>query len=929
MLNTSILKLALAALLAAGLIGCGDGGGYGGSGGGSGGGRGPTYTIGGTVTGLNGAVVLQNSGGDDLTVSADGAFAFSTALVSGRAYNVTIRTQPSFPAQDCVVTNSAGIASANVTNVAVTCSTLASAELQADADVHSARLSWASPAGASSFNVYVSSTRNCDIENFADCPEGALLMNVTSPHTIEDLLNGQAYFFRIETLYANGARSLSDEAGARPNELAFNAAVNAVATAEDGTVYLGGEFTRVGVTTGSAVPLDVGTGRVAAPDFPIVEGSVHALAPDGAGGWYLGGAFTRVAGLPRRNLAHVLANGSVDPNFSPEVSAPGGVAVRALAVAGSTVYVGGDFTTINNVTHAHLAAFDANAGGALLLWNPSPDRPVFALAVSESDSTIYVGGAFENINDHENVSQPRARLAAFGAEGTLLDWSPDADGDVVALAMRGNTIYAGGDFKNINSDPHAFLVAIDATGDGEPLSWNPAANRPVNALAVSGSTVYAGGKFTAIGEATRNRLAAIEADGIGELLPWDPDADDTVSALAISGSTVFAGGFFAHIGGQPQHGLAAIRADSGAAAIDADAVLLPWTSTDRATFALAVSGNTIYVGGSFSAVSSSPRNHLAAIDAKGTLLPWDPSADDSVLALAVSGSTVYAGGIFGRIGTEFRTSLAAINADGELLPWKPRASAVVTSPSVHALAISGNTVYAGGHFASINGDFRSCLAAIKADGEGELLSWKPEASGPTAITTVHALAISGSTIYAGGDFTGIVAFNPAPITATRNRLVAIDESGALLSWDPNADKAVVALEVVGNTVFAGGHFTRIGTTTRNHLAAIDADGVGKLQDLWNPDPDRPVLALAASGDTLYVGGSFEHMHGETRSHLAALDPSGVPLAWDPSSDRDVRALALTDSGNKVHIGGDFRALGGAVRSGLGTVDATGAGDITP
>ena len=139
--STSFLKLLPAALLAMGLIGCGsgsygggggDGGGYdgGGGGGGDGGGGGaPTFTIGGTVTGLSGTVVLRNNAANDLTVSADGAFAFGTALASGDAYSVTVQTQPAFPAQDCVVTDGTGTASANVTNVAVVCSTLANAEL--------------------------------------------------------------------------------------------------------------------------------------------------------------------------------------------------------------------------------------------------------------------------------------------------------------------------------------------------------------------------------------------------------------------------------------------------------------------------------------------------------------------------------------------------------------------------------------------------------------------------------------------------------------------------------------------------------------------------------------------------------------------------------------------------------------------------------
>src|SRR5207248_2040170 len=78
------------------------------------------YSVGGTVSGVSGTVVLQDNGGDDLSVSSNGAFTFATRLASGAAYNVTVKTNPS--GQTCRVSNGAGtVASANVTNVGVSC----------------------------------------------------------------------------------------------------------------------------------------------------------------------------------------------------------------------------------------------------------------------------------------------------------------------------------------------------------------------------------------------------------------------------------------------------------------------------------------------------------------------------------------------------------------------------------------------------------------------------------------------------------------------------------------------------------------------------------------------------------------------------------------------------------------------------------------
>ena len=85
-----------------------------------------TYSVGGTVSGLSGTVVLQDNGGDDLSVSANGTFTFATALAQNAAYNVTVKTNPS--GQLCAVSNPSGtVGTANVTNVAVTCSASATA----------------------------------------------------------------------------------------------------------------------------------------------------------------------------------------------------------------------------------------------------------------------------------------------------------------------------------------------------------------------------------------------------------------------------------------------------------------------------------------------------------------------------------------------------------------------------------------------------------------------------------------------------------------------------------------------------------------------------------------------------------------------------------------------------------------------------------
>jgi hypothetical protein len=80
------------------------------------------YKVGGSVSGLVGSLVLQNNAGDDLTVSADGAFEFQTPVSIGANYAVTVKTQPAN--LFCAVTSGTGsISSGPVTSVSIACAT--------------------------------------------------------------------------------------------------------------------------------------------------------------------------------------------------------------------------------------------------------------------------------------------------------------------------------------------------------------------------------------------------------------------------------------------------------------------------------------------------------------------------------------------------------------------------------------------------------------------------------------------------------------------------------------------------------------------------------------------------------------------------------------------------------------------------------------
>jgi hypothetical protein len=111
------------------------------------------HAIGGSVSGgLAGTVVLQNNGGDDLTLTGDGTFTFETPLLDGSGYNVTIQTQPS--GQDCSVANGSGTVSGDdVTGITVTCTPPAPTLSLTPQAVKTFRFTWTDITGATEYRL--------------------------------------------------------------------------------------------------------------------------------------------------------------------------------------------------------------------------------------------------------------------------------------------------------------------------------------------------------------------------------------------------------------------------------------------------------------------------------------------------------------------------------------------------------------------------------------------------------------------------------------------------------------------------------------------------------------------------------------------------------------------------------------------------------
>jgi trimeric autotransporter adhesin len=718
-------------------------------------------------------------------------------------------------------------------------------------------------------------------------------------HLFKSLADGSGIFVSYFLLGLLGSPAMGQPCPA-PKSSFWRTDNHVYAIAESGgVVYLGGAFNYVGPANGKAGVVALASGQAQA-DFPFVNGSVYAVLSDGKGGWILGGDFLSVGGYRMTNLVHILSDNQVDLEWNP---APDD-SVLALARTSDTVFVGGNFQRIDGLSRPYVAALTLGSGEATT-WAPQVNGTVNALVVA--GNLLYVGGQFTSVN---KTSRPAiAAMDLTLSTNYVTSWNPSASGGsriVYAMAVDGNTVYAGGDFTTIGGKPRNRLAALDASS-GQSATWNPNPDDTVRAIAVSGTSVFVGGDFANVGARSRYRLAALDKSGLGAAnSTWDAGVDSNesgstrITTLTLVDSTLYFAGQFVRVGGELRRGVAALDAPTGQLKAWQPLVSSLSPSVKPTVWALALDSSNACLGGDFSSWGGYARGKLAALDAvSGAATSWNPNAGNNVYALAVVTNTVYVGGIFTNMGATARNRLAAVDtATGTATTWNPGVSGS-GNYYVYTLNVSSNTLYAGGSFNQIGG--KSFANAVAFDLlTGETRTWAPNPDG-----LVYAISTESNLVYLGGQFYTVGGSNRAFIAAVNT------DSGKATAWNPNADGYVYSLVVGKDYVYAGGDFSRVGGQSRNRIAAVEK--TTGLAALWSPEAGGSgtlrIYAMTPCGNFLYAGGLFTSIGGEFRNRLVSLDLlMGVSVEWNPGTDAAVRSMVIANG--QMFLGGEFTKVSG-------------------
>ena len=667
------------------------------------------------------------------------------------------------------------------------------------------------------------------------------------------------------------------------------------------TVYVGGLFSKVGPFFGGGGSFATDTG-IADSTFPKFGGMVTCAISDGAGGYYVGGSFGTVNNTPKTAyLVHIKADKSVDTVFNPNVDG----SITCLALGGGTLYLAGYFTNVGGKFRRYFTSVDAVTGAVNTLSHIPDIQPFDTMLLS--GTTLYCGGRFTYIDATNRLS-----VCAFDTTtGNLTSFDPQTNfgGEVFSLALSGTTLFIAGNFVSINSSttalPRTGICAVDTT-TGTATSFNADTNnRTVFSIVLSGNTLYAGGLFQVVNAMTslqpRTGLAAFDiTTGLATSFAPVATGQIAVYSIALSGSTLYATGNFTAVN-NPFPGGPSLTRGRGAAF---DIVTGNPTAFDPDLGAsgrvILINGNSAFIGGDFAFIKGTTRRNLAAFDANtGLPTAFDPNCNNEVLRVLVSGNSVFAGGRFSQVnGNISRFRLAEFNATtGTVTTFFPNPGA-----SVYTLALSGTTLYFGGD--------AGCGAFNTTD------SSPVAAFNPFFSSAVLDIALSGTTLYCGGKFIAVNGMQ-------RNHIAAVNTAdGTVTPFDPNVTSTfntpnVWSLLVSGSTVYAGGEFDTVNTNVaRNKVAAFDAT-TGTVVSAFNAnvadDPIYKVSALAISGTNLYLGGTFTNVGPMFRLGFATVDAtSGALGTYNPDIGGNVGSVtvnALHLSSTALYAGGAF--VGGA------------------
>lgn len=573
-----------------------------------------------------------------------------------------------------------------------------------------------------------------------------------------------------------------------------NDSVSALA-AHGGVVYACGWFTRVaGQVRSGCASFDFSVGGALQPWNPSLNGPVRDVVAVG-GQVGLTGFFTGINATVRKGLAALdpTTGRLLDWEAPPDL---GTVSIGGIESSGSRLFV----SAVSNLIHT-VEAIDIATGGRAAGWTPPA---AIASAFAFANGQLIVG----------NSSRVELRNPTTGALVSLLaTLNPGAF--LRDIEVVGDTAYLGGYFTTVSGVARASVAAVSVTTAAVlPLvlpvhrGWTP----DVYALAVRGSTLFVGGES----------LAAVDLP-TGTVLQWAPLYVDHVHDLAVHDDRLYAVGSFAVVNGV-QNDLAVFDRAGGRLPYNAGIDNGSLTAVLVSEGSLVVGGTFIH--GSADVVSNvaflpdgpfdgAPKNLRAAVAGNHIDFSWDPPVGGGATAYVIEagvspGGTVFTTrvrppGLGGIAEPRFSvdapngTFFVRVRAEVVATVGAPSNEVVVTTPACAPIAPPGGLVgnVTGGvvslAWQAVPGASACLLEAGSGPGARDVavlpigVTTTFSAPAPPGVYHIRVRATTGCATSAPSNEVAIAVPSPSAPGTPINLRAIVNGLSVSLTWDPPAD----------------------------------------------------------------------------------------------------------------------------------------------
>lgn len=708
----------------------------------------------------------------------------------------------------------------------------------------------------------------------------------------------------------------------------------------NGKLYVAGSFTSVSNPYGSVV--DAATGVSKWPSAIRFDNKVLASTSDSAGGLYVAvsGSYQ---GVEKTGVIHLLADGSLDPNFQAQIYNK--ITVLAHDQANNVLYVGGANLSSSGTIMSSLLAHNATTGAAITTWNPVLN-PIYTelTGIAVSATKVYV----TRVNSYNS---PTSGLVAIDKSTGVVSWekSTTLRSGFYGVAFDGTYVYAVGAFTKVGGVNRTYMAIFDENGN---LQANPASipNNEINSVRYVGGHLYIGGRFTAVGATNAHGLARYNTSDLSVDTTWSPNpvnagALSTITGMVDDGSgTLYVYGEFSGLGGKVMPNLAAVSMTGAGVVRDWDLMIAGGESAPVNTVAVGAGG--VFIGGTFQSIGAPVVRNLAVLDSD----TGDAEAFDSeisggdVLSMTLSEDqqTLYIGGDFTSVKGLPRLGLAALRtSDLSLTNWIPVLSRG-TFDEVRFIQEYAGIVYIAGYFSQplgLNSQVREDYAAI--DQTANVIPWVPSLTQPNDITdfmikdgvlytmgrltstqnknfAAYDLKTGGGLMTIGRDFEGLypnslVVHEGKTYVASGADLVRLDNDGSA-TVVKSFSSIIGTLSVSDGKLFIAS--SDLGGPDRNGMVIVNSND-GSLSS-WVPSTPMQrefaqVDAAARIGDYLYVGGRGDNPMGSTVGKLLIAN---IKTGAQQILEVDGTPKSFAANGDVMYVGGAFYSIDGQNRSNL-------------